>query len=263
MITETSIFTDPDAHPLTLYLLCIKKLEEGWTDWIPETVTSEIKRIFKATISRENSNKLQAAKLLHSDHHDAFWQEWEVFQNVILTLNGIPPSINTMHAPNTAEIMNGIEIANLITKLDFNEEISRYVAACLLFDEVHYAPPPIDFCQPYISQPMYKCKDCTKTSSALPPFSMRCESCAGTYTGSKVFNFKPKNDEKGHNLEFFLTYEFEPIKVRYDQLLKEKEPYINEVGEDIQAAKLIVAHDFSMLKLQQFHEQAIALKIKS
>jgi hypothetical protein len=256
-----SIFTDPNAHPLTLYRLCSKTFEEDWEHWLSETIHSEVKRIFNTPISQTNFNKLQAIKALKTLEHDAFWEEWEIFQNVILALNGLNPSIYTMHAPNIAELMHGVEISAFVDKHTFNEEIARYTAVCFLFEDVHYAPPPLDYCQIYISQPMYTCHDCGKKSSALPPFNLVCESCSGTYTTPKALNFKPKIEDKGHNLSFNLTYDPTSVKKAYERLVREKEPYINEVPEEVQAAKLITAHDYCLLKFSQLQEQLTQLNL--
>jgi len=257
--TEGRVFEDPNAHPLILYLLCMKYLDESWPTWISDTILMEIERIFAVKTLPENFNKLQAAKTLHAS--DTFWEEWEIFKNIVLALNGEPLSLQTIHAPHTAQIMNALEIANLIRAQEYNEEIARFVAACLLHDDVHYAPPPMDFSQPYISQPMYKCKDCSKTASALPPYRGVCESCAKIYEGPKALNFKPKNDV-GHNVEYYLVYNYDSIQKRYEQLSKETSPYINETPEDIQCAKLIIARDYSMLKLKEFGDQVKEFGLK-
>jgi len=251
------LFTNPEAHPLILYLACEKILEPDWKTWITDTTVSEIKRITGADITDSNLNKLQAAKTLYIS--DTFWDEWEIFKNCVLALDGMPLATQNIHAPDTARLMNAVEIANLVRKQEFDEEVARFVAACLLFDDIHYAPPPLDFCQIYISQPMYECKDCGKKASALPPFDGQCESCSKTYEGPKALNFKPKT-EGGHKITYSLTYDPAPVKKRFEELLKEKEPFIHEVPEDIQCAKLLIAHDYSLLKVDEFHNQMKELK---
>jgi hypothetical protein len=245
-------FTDESTHPLVLYLICERHLEKDWNTWISDTIVQEIKRIFNVDIVEINLNKLLAVKTLYIN--DVFWDEWEIFKNGILSLNGQPLSTQILVAPNIAFLMNGIEIANLIRTQPFDQEIGRFVAGCLLHENIFYAPPPLDFCQIYISQPMYHCPTCDCTRSALPPFDGQCETCAGTYDSPKAFNFKPKNDT-GFSVTYSLTYDLIPIKKRYEQLLKEKEPYINEVPEDIQASKLLIARDYTMLKMNEFHSQ--------
>lgn len=252
MLNPKPLFQNPEAHPLILYLVCEQHLEADWKTWISETIVSELKRLFGIEIPELNLNKLQAAKTLHVS--DTFWDEWEIFKNITLALNGLPLSTQTIHAPNTAQLMNAVEMANIVRKQAYDPEVARFAAACLLYDDVHYAPEPLDFCQVYLSQPMYECKDCGKKASALPPFKGFCESCSKIYDNPKAFNFKPKED-KGSNTTFFLTYDPMPIKKRYEELLKEKNPYINEVPEDIQCAKLLIAHDYSILKVDEFHKQ--------
>ena len=108
---------------------------------------------------------------------------------------------------------------------------------------------------------MYKCKDCEKSGSALPPFRGYCESCAKVYEGPKALNFKSKEDA-GHNVDYSLIYNPDPIQKRYEELSKEASPYINETGEDIQCAKLIIARDYSTLKLKEFQDQVKQFGLK-
>ena len=65
------IFTNPEAHPLILYLACEKILDSEWKTWITETVVSEIKSHTGADINPNNLNKLMAAKTLYIS--DTFW----------------------------------------------------------------------------------------------------------------------------------------------------------------------------------------------
>jgi len=245
-------FTDAETHPLVLYLICEGHLDKEWKTWISDTITQEIKRIFGVEILDSNLNKLLSAKTLAIS--DTFWDAWEIFKNGILALNGQPVSTQVMVCPNSAFLINGVEIASLIRKQTYDQEVARFAAACLLYEDIHYAPPPLDFCQIYISQPTYTCKECGTTATALPPFSGQCEICSRMYDSPKSFNFKPKED-KGFNIDYSLTYDPIAVKNRYDKLSKEKSPYINEVPEDIQASKLIIARDYTSLKMDEMSSQ--------
>jgi hypothetical protein len=257
---ESKAFENPEAHPLILYLLCLKHLESTWQTWISETILSEIERVFSTKVTPNNFNKILAAKTLYIS--DTFWEHWEVFKNMVLALDGKPLSLQTIHAPNTASLMNAIEIANIVKKQEFNEEIARFTAACLLNDDVHYAPGCLNFCQLYITQPTYKCKDCEKIGSALPPFKGMCDVCSEMFKGPKAFNFKPKIDA-GWNVTYSLTYDPEPIKKRFEELAKEESPFIKETPEDIQCAKLLIAKGYADLKLKEFRDQCRELNLKS
>ncbi len=249
---QSPAFTDPNTHPLILYLICEKFLDKDWKTWITDTIVQEISTKFSVEIIALNINKLMAAKTLYIS--DTFWDEWEIYKNIVLALNDQPLSLQTIVAPNTAYIMNAVEIANSVRKQDFDQEIARFTAACLMYDDVHYAPPPLDFCQLYISQPIYMCKDCGTTASALKPFEGQCEFCSEMYKSPKPFNFKPKTD-KGYNVTYSLTFDPIPVKKKFDELSKQKDPFINEIPEEIQAGKLIIARNYTSLKLDEFHSQ--------
>lgn len=146
--SKETIFTYTYTHPAVLDIVCLSKFGYDWYGWLGETIAQEIKLSFNATISRVNWSKLMAVKTLHVV--DTYWEEWEIFEKITNALNGISPAIGIVQGLDTNQVINGVEIANLIRKETFNEEVARYVAACLVHDDVHYAPPPVDFAQRFI-----------------------------------------------------------------------------------------------------------------
>lgn len=197
--SKDTMFTYEYTHPVVLDLLCMKHFGHEWLSWIAETIIQEIKKTFNQEISRVNFSKLMAVKTLHIV--DTYWEEWEVFEKINVALNGVPVSVGIVQGLDTINLMNGIEIANTVRKETFNEEIARFTAACLIHDDIHYAPPPLDFAQKFI------------------PF----------------------------------TFELE--KNRFEQLSKEPFPFIKETPEDVQAAKLIMANDYRVLKIKELKDQ--------
>lgn len=146
--SKETIFTYEYTHPAVLDVVCLSKFGHEWYGWLGETIAQEIKLSFNTNVSRVNWSKLMAVKTMHVV--DTYWEEWEVFEKITNALNGVPPTIGVVQGLDTNQLINGVEIANMIRKETFNEEIARYVAACLLHDHVHYAPPPVDFAQPFI-----------------------------------------------------------------------------------------------------------------
>ncbi len=210
------------------------------------------------SLSREDFNKIMAIKTLYVT--DAPWDEWEIFLTIMQTLNGLPINLECIYLTDNPlpYLYNAVEIMNTVRKQDFNEEISRFCAAIFLHENVHYAPEPLQFCQIYISQPKYHCKNCGKIGPALPPFNFVCEDCGKVYDLSekeKSFNFKPVElNKENTNIELTLEYPIEDIRKRYEELkAKYDEGHEIDIQEneiDIQVGKILLAKEFSDLQLK-------------
>jgi hypothetical protein len=179
-------------------------------------------------------NKLMAVKLLIIS--DVPWDKWEVFQNVILSLNGIPPAVEVMQIPQLHELWYGIELMNLLRKEKFNElgsDIPKYVAAILLHENIHYAPKPLDFAQTILSNPTYKCDKCGTIGTALNCFKWKCREC--------------------DNEKIKIELEYDPTKQEelFNKHLKEEFPEIKEDADDIAAGKLFLAYKYVQLKTKE------------
>lgn len=263
--TPRSIFGHPDAHALALDLVLLKHFELEWLTWLPDTLFYEIEKTFDGqSIAEGNKLKILAAQTLHVT--DAAWEEWEIFEKVVWALNGMVPRTDTIQPPDLPLLFAGVDIQNSIRQETYGEEVARYCAAVFLIENVHYAPEPLSFCQQYITQPTFKCRDCGQVGSALPPFDGMCWSCGGHFDSEHPFSFKPDQEalKRGHgrNLEMGVTYESDQVKKRFDELnkLHEPGPHIQETSEDIQAAKLITAVDFLKHRSQQLAEQLTSLR---
>jgi hypothetical protein len=187
-VTKSNLFSHSEAHPYVLDLALIKTFKFDWFTWDPETVFQEIKLTFNTSIADINRVKLMAIMTLHVT--DSSWEQWEIFENTIIALNGQIPRPTYIQPCDVSALMAGVDIINDIRKEDFNDEVGRYVAACFLNDEISYAPPPLDFAQPYLSRPRYKCQHCGNHGDALPPFNGRCDSCSAKFQDDHPFNFK-------------------------------------------------------------------------
>ncbi len=265
-VTSRNLFSHPDTHPVVLDLALLKVFQLDWFPWLADTLFWEIEREFKMPIAEVNRLKIMAAKTLHVV--DSYWDHWEVFEKVTSGLNGITPQLEVMQPPDLPSLFAGVDIANDIVKRDFGDEVKRYCAAVFLHENVTYAPPPLDFCQEYISQPVYHCKDCDRTGSALPPFDGHCPTCTQTFEQDKAFSLKPDPDMKdktrGDDLEYTITYGPQLTKSRFEELDKmapdKVSDAIRETTEDIESARLIVATDFMKYRARQLKEQLEGLK---
>ncbi len=264
-VTSKNLFSHPDAHPVVLDMALLRFFGLDWFSWLSETLFSEIERVFKTSIAEVNRSKILAVQNLHVI--DAFWDHWEIFEKGLTALNGGVPQLKVIQPPDLSSLLAGVDIANSIRKEEFSDEVSRYVAAAVLNEHVTYAPPPIDFAQPYITQPFYRCLDCGKIGSALPPFDGYCDSCTNRFDQQHSFSLRPDQErlEKGYgkNITLGKTYEFEQVKARFEELdnlpPESLLQHIKEVPNDIEAAKLIVATDYQRLKMKQLQDQISSL----
>ncbi len=261
-VSKSNLFSHPEAHPYVLDLALLKTFGVEWFQWEPETLFQEIKLTFNSSIADINRVKIMATMTLHII--DAAWEHWEVFENTIQALNGAIPRPYQMQPCDVPFLMAGVDIINDIRKEEFNDEIGRYVAACFLNDEISYAPPPLDFAQPYLSEPRYHCSHCGKHGSALPPFNGRCDSCSFKFENEHPFNFKgadwAKDDPEA--VSYYLKIDFKETKARFEELrdLPAGRLDVKETPEDIEAVRLVLASDYMELRRKQKNQQLTDLK---
>lgn len=260
-LTSRSVFSHPEAHPLALDLVLLKNFELEWLTWLPETLFVEIEQTFGSSIAEVNKLKILAAQTLHVV--DTFWEEWEIFEKTVWALNGQVPRLDTIQPPDLPMLMAGVDMANSIRQETYGEEVARYCAAVFLHENVFYAPEPLEFCQKYIEQPTYKCNDCSQVGSALDPFNGTCWSCGGHFDAEHPFKFEP-DTVHGRNVTVIKTFDPEPTKARFNVLNQlsgdQLKSAIHETVEDIQAAKLITAVDYTKFRSQQLAEQLTSLR---
>jgi hypothetical protein len=239
--TKDNLYTFENTHPSILYLRT-KKLIDGFETWEGEVVSSEIKRLTGQEISVANLNKLMAAKTLIIS--DAPWHYWEVFNHVILGLNGYPPSIDILHKPELHELWYGVETMNILRQENFREDsdVPKYVAAVLLEENVQYAPRPLEFSQIFILNPKYKCKKCGGVGNAFDSFIGECRDCHSS------------------DVEMLLDYDVKTQKELYEKYLKEESPTIPEEADAIAAGRLLIAHKYVELKLKELGTQYSIIK---
>jgi hypothetical protein len=263
-ISQRSVFSNPETHPYVLDLVMLKHFRLEWLSWLPETMFREVEQTLQTSIAEVNKLKILATQTLHVT--DMYWEHWDLFEKTLWALNGQVPLLGHLQPPDLPILYAGVDIAKSIREEPYGEEVSRYCAAVFLNENVFYAPDPLGFCQKYITQPYYTCRDCEKRGSALPPFDGLCSSCGGHFDDDAPFSFKPNPEAVkkglGKNLTTGKTYDPDPTKKRFDELNAMSDPSgsIREIVEDIQAAKLITAVDYMNHKKKQLSEQLSSLR---
>lgn len=144
-VTAVNLFQHPDAHPIMLDLVLLRKYGPEWMEWEPETLAWRIPQDFRTQdISDLNMHKVQAIKTLH--FIDTFWNQWEVFVWCCMALNGVPPDFKVMQVPTVAQSMVAVDIANRVRQdVKFSEEINDFLEQVHMFDGVLCPIEPLEW----------------------------------------------------------------------------------------------------------------------
>lgn len=262
-VTLRTVFTHHDTHPVVILIALTKAFNSDWIEWDVSTIYSEIKRVFSSDVSEHARAKIQCIKTLSVSPLP--WTDWQVFEKIVQGLNNNIPSWSTMQAPALEQLYTGVDIMDSISKKEFSNEVKLYMAAAVLNEEVTFVPPPLDFIQLEVSQPIYKCGDCGLEESALSHDGV-CTSCSKKMSHEKGLSMSPDVDAsssgKGKNLELVVKLPFESVSKRWDEVksLHSDSVEFNETMEDVQVAKLIIARDYMNFRRRQLIDQLTALK---
>lgn len=237
-----NLFTHHDAHPFVLDVALLKTFKAEWLTWEPETLWTEIHRVFNTQISEHTRAKIQTLRTVHVT--DSAWKSWNVFEKIIQGLNNNLPNWNTMQAPSLDQLYAGIDILSNLRKEEFSDEVKLYIASAVLNEEVTFVPSPLDFVQAEVSKPYWHCKKCENDFSALFG-DKKCPACENEDCEERVkFNPDPVA-EKWKSVENTPTADVQ----------------LDEDSEvDVQVAKLLIARDYMNIRRRQMAEQLLALK---
>lgn len=144
-VTGLNVFRHPDAHPLVLDLLLLKKYGPDFLMWEPETLELRIPQDFKTTeVSDLNLAKIQACRTLHLV--DTYWQRWEVFCWVTAALNGLFPDFDAMQVPTVAQAAVSVSIAKQVRDdVEWSSEVRAFLASVFKFEGIFYPQEPLNF----------------------------------------------------------------------------------------------------------------------
>lgn len=227
--TPKRAFSYRRTHPLYLDMKLLEKYGPQWLEWEPETIWSEIKDDFGAgSISVHVRNKINAMKLMHVA--DTPWSAWEVFAVVCQALNDNIPDFRILQKPSPDQIIAAVNIMQRVKRLEFSEEVARFIAACFLDDGVFFLPPPVSFAQIFAAQPEYKCSKCDNIDT--DEGNNMCDSCGAPQSALKLYY---KRD-------------FRPVRDRFNKVIADgdKRDYdLEENPVDVQVAKLVRAVNWS------------------
>lgn len=144
-VTSINLFQQPEAHPVVLDLVLLKKYGPEWMLWEPETLVWRIPQDFRSSgISDLNLEKIQAAKALH--YNDNFWLQWEVFNWCLHPFNNIYANFAIMQAPSTAQLMVAVSVAAAIRDdVPWSQEVKDFMSVACQHDGIFSPPAPLSF----------------------------------------------------------------------------------------------------------------------
>jgi hypothetical protein len=144
-VTLQNLFRHPDAHPIVLDLVMLRKYGPDWLAWDPESAEIHISHDFPGgNVSDLNLAKLNACKALHLV--DSFWQRWEVFTWCAMPFNGVFPDFRTMQVPTAAQMLVAVDIANRIREDSaWSDEMQAFMKTVYKHDGLLVPLPPADF----------------------------------------------------------------------------------------------------------------------
>jgi len=144
-VTRDTLWRSPEAHPIVLDLVMLRKYDLAWLGYEIETIARLIREDFGTpTVADVNLEKLQACKTLHLV--DDFWSRWEVFLPCAMAFNSQLADFHSMQVPTVAECLVAVDIANrLRDDCSWSAEIKGYLGAVHTFDSELCPQEPLTF----------------------------------------------------------------------------------------------------------------------
>lgn len=144
LVSATSLFQHPDAHPYVLDLLLLKTFGPEFLEWDEETLLLAVRREFQSGFSAINMQKVHAIKALH--FVDSFWQSWEVFVPCTMAFNSVMPDFQVMQIPTASQCAISVDTANRVRNdVVWSEEMKSYLEVVHRFEGIFCPVEPIDF----------------------------------------------------------------------------------------------------------------------
>lgn len=125
--------TSSDLHPLTLKAV-LDARDHEWVGMEPRTLWELVSEV--GPISNENRAKVQGIKTIMAQPETVV-DDWRIFNNVLLSLNGLIANFKIVEAPSYMELIGGGHIAvTLLSGVQVPTMLYRYAAAVAMFRNV-------------------------------------------------------------------------------------------------------------------------------
>jgi hypothetical protein len=143
-VTAKNLWKHPDAHPIALDLLLLRRYGHTWLEWEPETLQALIPEDFGSQVSDLNLVKIQACKTLHLV--DTFWEQWEIFIACLMPFNNEFTDFNVMQVPTVAQVLVACDVAARIRDdVEWSSEMKAYVRVVYEHDGIFLPIEPAAF----------------------------------------------------------------------------------------------------------------------
>jgi len=142
------LFRSKHIRPEAYKILLDKEFGAEWVSWEPETLRSEISRVFGVNVTEEVDNKISALRVLLTTPH--FYVDASAFENIVLAMNDLFVDPNILQIASPEEIVYALKIIDPVSphKQSFGKEIVAYVnVACKQVGLLKY-PAELAFAQP-------------------------------------------------------------------------------------------------------------------
>jgi hypothetical protein len=116
-----------------------------------ELLEPETLRQFESDMSEEDVNQVLALATLHKTR--GFWENYNVFEDIVQALNGIIPNPTVLQGCSPEQMWFALDIAhNMYPDREFSVEVLKYIEFMFNESGVYIFPSYLPIDNPYLSQ---------------------------------------------------------------------------------------------------------------
>lgn len=141
------------AHPVVYSSVLTNRFGGHWARWELDTLISEVRheKLFDIDSSPLVLDMVAAIQTLFS--HQGYWDDWALFQNITLALNGHGASFRMVQPPSPAQILFSLETAERIRPIpteSIHPDVWRFIAGSFRWHGLNFCVGVAATAQPYM-----------------------------------------------------------------------------------------------------------------
>jgi hypothetical protein len=137
-------------HLLTLSVLLVDTFGPEVLLWDFTALREELEERW-GKIGPVTWQRIMALTVLHL--HDAAWQEWEIFENMVAAIIGEMPIFSYVQPPEPEEMAIALETFRRVDNHQLSDEVKDYIVAACLNDGMWYLDgTPLEVAQPSLTE---------------------------------------------------------------------------------------------------------------
>lgn len=256
-LDRKSIFVYEQAHPLVLDKLMRQACTPEWYQWERETIRMEVARLFMG-LAHINWVKLQCIQTVYANPAAVF-DQWQVFYPTVIGLNNQIPDLGVLQVPTVAQLYAGVDILKALDREErFSREVIGSIVAVFLHEGLTYAPDELSFIQWRLKRPYYVCELCGNEELIFDDIDGVCDVCSRDWH-SRLTGVAKR--EPSVRIQF--THDETRVKRRLESALQNMPEFFpsDDITEDVQAAKLVVALQYRDMRREQLRRQLELLQL--